>query len=209
MFTSLVEYDEYLKKNESLALKTLNEHKKILENNINSFNGHIIKHLDNMTFVEFHSATDAVNSAIAIHLKLKKENSTNPATYQMNLKIGIHMGEVYEKDNDLFGEGVNLAARVQAIAKPGGTVTTQAIYNSIRSEKNILVRDMGRVHLKNIKEPERIFKIYSSKEEYDKESQSELTGKLIKKDIDLVDRKKRNKKRIIYRDNIFKKFRNS
>ena len=70
------------------------------------------------------------------------------------------------------------------------TVTTQAIYNSIRSEKDILVRDMGRVHLKNIKEPERIFKIYSYQEEYDKESELELTKKLIKKDIDLVDRKK-------------------
>ena len=196
MFTHLVEYDQYLKKDESLALKVLNEHKELIHANINSFNGNIIKHLDNMTFIEFYSATDAVNCAIAIHLNLKKENSTNPATYQMNLKIGIHMGEVYEKDNDLFGEGVNLAARVQAVAKPGGTVTTQAIYNSIRSEENILVRDMGRVHLKNIKEPERVFKVYNSRDEYDKETESELTGKLIRKDIDLVDRKKEIKQEL-------------
>ena len=196
MFTQLVEYDDYLKKDESLALKLLNNHKEILETNIKAYNGNIIKYLDNMTFIEFYSATDAVRCAIATHLNLKKENSINPPTYQMNLKIGIHMGEVYEKDNDLFGEGVNLAARVQAVAKPGGTVTTQAIYNSIRSEKDILVRDMGRVHLKNIKEPERIFKIYSYQEEYDKESELELTKKLIKKDIDLVDRKKEIKKEL-------------
>ena len=69
------------------------------------------------------------------------ENSQNPETFQMNLKIGIHMGEVYEKKGDLFGEGVNLAARIEPLAKYGGTVTTQAVYNSIRSEKNIFIRD--------------------------------------------------------------------
>ena len=106
------------------------------------------------------------------------------------------MGEVYEKDNDLFGEGVNLAARVQAIAKPGGTVTTQAIYNSIRSEDHNFVRDMGRVNLKNIKEPERVFKIYNDEIEYNKETQEELTQKLIRKDIQLVDRKIETKKEL-------------
>ena len=194
MFTSLVEYDEYLKKDEKYAIKVLNEHKKLLNKSIKDYKGNIIKYLDNMCFIEFYSATDAVNCAIAIHHSFKKENSQNPDTFQMNLKIGIHMGEVYEKDNDLFGEGVNLAARVQALAKPSGTVTTQAIYNSIRSEENIFVRDMGRVNLKNIQEPERVFKIYNNEIEYNKETEKELTSKLIKKDIDLVDRKIDKKK---------------
>ena len=189
MFTYLVEYDDYLKKDESHAIKVLNEHKKILKDNITPYRGKIIKHLDNMSFVEFFSATDAVNSAIKIHLKFKKENSQNPSTFQMNLKIGIHMGEVYEKNNDLFGEGVNLAARVQALAKPGGTVTTHAIYNSIRSEENIFVRNMGRVQLKNIKEPERVFKIYTSKGEYNKENREDLKAKLVKANVNLVGRK--------------------
>ncbi len=196
MFTYLVEYDEYLKDDESHAIKVLNESKKSLKNNIEDYNGKIIKYLDNMSFIQFFSATDAVNCAIAIHSDLKGENSQNPDTFQMNLKIGIHMGEVYEKNNDLFGEGVNLAARVQAIAKPGGTVTTQAIYNSIRSEDNIFVRDMGRVNLKNIKEPERIFKIYNDEIEYNKETDEELTDKLIRKDIQLVDRKIETKKEL-------------
>lgn len=189
MFTSLVEYDEYIKKDEQYGIKVLNEHKKVLSNTVKQYSGNIIKYLDNMCFIEFYSATDAVSCAIAIHNSFKVENSQNPDTFQMNLKIGIHMGEVYEKDNDLFGEGVNLAARVQALAKPSGTVTTQAIYNSIRSEENIFVRDMGRVNLKNIQEPERIFKIYNNETEYNKETDKELTSKLIRKNIDLVDRK--------------------
>ena len=72
--------------------------------------------------------------------------------------------------------------------------TTQAIYNSIRSEENIFVRDMGRVQLKNIKEPERAFKIYTSKGEYNKENSEELTNKLVKADVNLVDRKAEFKK---------------
>ena len=68
MFTYLVEYDDYLKKDEDHAIKVLNEHKKILKDNIKPYRGKIIKHLDNMSFVEFFSATDAVNSAIKIHL---------------------------------------------------------------------------------------------------------------------------------------------
>ena len=85
---------------------------------------------------------------------------------------------------------------MQAIAKPGGTVTTQAIYNSIRSEEHIFVRDMGRVHLKNIKEPERVFKIYNDEIEYNKETDDELKEKLIKKDVKLVDRKIETKKEL-------------
>ena len=193
MFTQLVEYNNFIQDDEPLAVKLLNEHKKILSKVLKSYNGKIVKHLDAMTFIEFFSATDAVNAAINIHNKLKKVNSQNPETFQMNLRIGIHMGEVYEKNNDLFGEGVNLAARVEAIAKPGGTVTTQAIYNSIRSEENIYVRDMGRVTLKNIKEPERVFKIYNDENEYNKETQEDLTEKLVRKNISLVDKKVRDK----------------
>jgi len=196
MFTYFVEYDEYLKDNENHAIKVLNESKRILKDDVKKYNGSIVKYLDNMSFIQFSSATDAVNCAIAIHSNFKSENSQNPDTFQMNLKIGVHMGEVYEKDNDLFGEGVNLAARVQAIAKPGGTVTTQAIYNSIRSEEHIFIRDMGRVHLKNIKEPERVFKIYNDEIEYNKETDDELQEKLVKKDIKLVDRKIETKKEL-------------
>jgi len=193
MFTHLVEYDDYNKTDENLAISLLKEHDTILSKIIKSYNGRIVKHMDNKIFAEFISATDAVRCSINIHSILRKTNSQNPDTFQMNVRIGIHMGEVHEKNKDLFGEGVNLAARIEPLAKYGGTVTTQAVYNSIRSEKDIFIRDMGRVLLKNIKEPERIFKIYIDKIEYSKESSSELTEKLIKKGVKLADKVKADK----------------
>ena len=205
MFTHLVEYDEY-KEDEKLSVELLKEHDKVLSKVIEKYNGRIVKHMDNKIFGEFVSATDAVRCSINIHNTLKKVNSQNPDTFQMNVRIGIHMGEVYEKKGDLFGEGVNLAARIEPLAKYGGTVTTQAVYNSIRSEKDIHVRDMGRVLLKNIKEPERVFKIYIDKIEKSKETADELTEKLIKKGVQLFDKVKKEKS-FIYFCFILEKFR--
>ena len=160
MFSKFVQFENYLSEDESFAVKILADHDKILESEVDKNNGRIIKNIDEMVFAEFVSATDAIQSSINIHSELMKYNQTNSDTNQIDVKIGIHMGEVYEKEGDLFGDGVNIASRIQPIAEKGGTVTSQAVYNAIRSDKNIFVRDMGRVSLKNIKEPERVFKVY-------------------------------------------------
>ena len=188
MFSKFVEFEKYLAEDESFAVKILSDNDKYLDEQINNHSGRVIKHIDETVFVEFASSTDAVNCAIAIHNALLKHNSQNSESYQINSKIGIHMGEVYEKDGDLFGDGVNLASRIQPIAKTAGTVTSQAVYNTIRSDKNIFVRDMGRVSLKNIKEPERVFKIYLDETEFNKETDEQLKEKLISKGVNLVDR---------------------
>ena len=188
MFSKFVEFERYLAEDESFAVKILSDHDKYIDEQINYYSGRVIKHIDETAFIEFISSTDAVNCAIAIHNTLLKHNSQNSDSYQINVKIGIHMGEVYEKDGDLFGDGVNLASRIQPIAKKGGTVTSQSVYNAIRSDKNIFVRDMGRVSLKNIKEPERVFKIYLDETEFNKETDEQLKEKIISKGINLVDR---------------------
>ena len=161
-------------------MKILADHDKILESVVNKYNGHIIKNIDEMVFAEFPASTDAVNCSLNIHDLFKKENSQNPDTYQINAKIGIHMGEVHEKDGDLFGDGVNLAARIQPLSKKDGTVCTQSVYNAIRNDANIYLRDMGRISLKNIKEPERVFKVYEDENAYNSETSRDLTEKLIK-----------------------------
>jgi len=194
MFTRLVEYEKYLKDDKKLALDLLKEHETIISKDIDDFSGNIIKFMDDTMFAEFRSATDAVRCAISIHKNFQIINGENPDTFQMNMKIGIHMGEVYEKDGDLFGEGVNLAARVQQISSKGSTITTQAVYNSIRSEKDILTRDIGRVVLKNIKEPERLFKIYNDEIEFNKETPTELTDKLVESGVKLFDRSSEKEK---------------
>ena len=189
MFCKFDDYDSYVNSDKKLAVKILGDYDKVVNKNVENFNGRIIKHINETVFAEFLSSTDAVECSLAIHYEFKKENSQNPDTYQIHAKSGIHMGEVHEKEGDLFGDGVNLAARIQPIAQKDGTVCSQSVYNAIRSDNNIFVRDMGRVSLKNIKEPERVFKIYQDENSYKKESPDELKEKLISAGVDLFDRK--------------------
>ena len=189
MFCKFVDYDKYVQNDKKLAIKIFSDYDSVITKNVKKFSGRLIKNINETVFAEFPSSTDAVRCAISIHYNFKKENSQNPDTYQIHGKIGIHMGEVYEKKGDLFGDGVNLAARIQPIAETDGTVCTQSVYNAIRSDNTIFLRDMGRIALKNIQDPERVFKIYKDKNEFNKETASELTEKLIEAGVDLFDRK--------------------
>ena len=175
MFCKFDEYDKYVSNDKKIAAKILNDYDAIVNDKVNDFNGRIIKHINETIFAEFPSSTDAVNCSLAIHYTFKKENSQNPDVYQINAKIGIHMGEVHEKDGDLFGDGVNLAARIQPISEKDGTVCTQSVYNAIRNDANIYLRDMGRISLKNIKAPARVFKVYEDETAYNSETSKERT----------------------------------
>ena len=189
MFTSLVDYQKLSKKDSKLALEILGEHDKILLNSIKKSDGSIIKHINESIFAEFPSATDASNAAINIQKSLKEANDINPKDFQIEVGIGIHMAEVYEEDGDLFGDGINLAARIKSVAYKSEILTTQAIYNSIRSEKDMYVRDIGRVVLKNIQDPERIFKVYHNKSHFDSETLDSIIHDMQERGISFFDYK--------------------
>jgi class 3 adenylate cyclase/TolB-like protein/Tfp pilus assembly protein PilF len=190
MFTGLANYSQLVKKDKKLALEILTEHDKILSKIIKANYGNIIKHINEAIFIEYPSATDATGCALQIQDKLKKFNATSPKDFQINIGIGIHMAEVYEEDGDLFGDGINLAARMKSVAAANEIFTTQAVYNSIRSEKNIYVKDIGRVVLKNIKDPERIFKIYNNKVDFESEPLDILINQMKERGVDFFDYKK-------------------
>ena len=189
MFTGLANYSQLVKKDKSLALEILSEHDKILSEIINSNYGNIIKHINESIFIEYPSATDATECALEIQKKLKIFNASSPKDFQINVGIGIHMAEVYEEDGDLFGDGINLAARIKSVSSANEIFTTQAVYNSIRSEKHIHIKDIGRVVLKNIKDPERIFKVYNSKIESKSESIDSLIKTMKERGVEFFDYK--------------------
>ena len=190
MFTSLIKYPDLVKKDKKLALEILNEHDTLLSKIIDSYYGNIIKHINESIFIEFPSATDATNCGLEIQNQLKTFNDESPKDFQINVGMGIHMSEVYEEDGDLFGDGINLAARVKSLASENEILTTQAVYNSIRSEKNIHIKDIGRVVLKNIQDPERVFKVYNNKVHFDSESLDALINNMKKRGVEFFDYKK-------------------
>lgn len=187
MFTGLANYSQLVKKDKGLALEILSEHDKILTEIINNNYGTIIKHINESIFIEYPSATDSTRCALQIQKKLKKFNSSSPKDFQINVGIGIHMAEVYEEEGDLFGDGINLAARMKSISSANEIFTTQAVYNSIRSEIDIYVKDVGRVVLKNIKDPERIFKVYNNKIDFESESIDILMNQMKERGVEFYD----------------------
>ena len=190
MFTGLANYPQLVKQDKKLALEILSEHDKMLTEIIQANYGNIIKHINEAIFIEFPSATDATAAALQIQEKLKKFNAGSPKDFQINVGIGMHMAEVYEEDGDLFGDGINLAARIKSVASGNEIFTTQAVYNSIRSEKNIYVKDIGRVVLKNIKDPERIFKVYNTKVDFESESLDSLINQMKSRGVEFFDYQK-------------------
>ena len=196
MFTGLANYPQLVKKDKKLALEILSEHDKILTEIIQANYGNIIKHINEAIFIEFPSATDATTTALKIQLKLKNFNAGSPKDFQINVGIGMHMAEVYEEDGDLFGDGINLAARIKSVASANEILTTQAVYNSIRSEKDIYVKDIGRVVLKNIKDPERIFKVYNNKIDFESESLDAVINQMRERGIEFFDYKQTSNQKI-------------
>ena len=194
MFTGLTNYPMLVKQDKQLSLEIIEEHDKILTKIIKSFYGNIIKHINESIFIEFPSATDATRCALEIQNKLKRFNSSSPKDFQINVGIGIHMAEVYEENGDLFGDGINLAARIKSVSSSDEIFTTQAVYNSIRSEKDIYVKDIGRVVLKNINDPERIFKVYKNKTDYDSETLDGIINKMKERGVSFFDYKESQSK---------------
>ena len=114
MFTDMVGYSRISSKDESNALKLLEEHNNILLLLINEHGGNVIKFIGDSIFAEFKNSTEAVNSALAIQKKIKKRNKQSKKNDRFEVRIGLHMGKFVVKDDDLFGNDVNLGSRYRS-----------------------------------------------------------------------------------------------
>jgi TolB-like protein/class 3 adenylate cyclase len=115
--------------------------------------GRIVKTTGDGVLVEFASAVDAVRSSADVQRKMSEYNRALPQDQRIDLRIGIHIGDIIIDDSDIFGDGVNIAARLEAIAEPGGVCISDDAHRQIRGKVDIVFDDMGLQSLKNIAEP--------------------------------------------------------
>ena len=109
--------------------------------------------------VEFASAVDAVRSAIEVQRGMAEQNAGASQDKRIEFRIGIHVGDIIIDDNDIFGDGVNIAARLENIAEPGGICMSDDAYRQIRGKVDTAFEDMGSQTLKNIAEPMRAWRM--------------------------------------------------
>jgi adenylate cyclase len=120
--------------------------------------GRIVKRTGDGALVEFHSVVDAVRCAIELQNGMVERNAGLPPDRRMELRIGVHLGDVVEEaDGDLMGDGVNTAARLEGIAEPGGVYLSEDAYRQVREKLKHEFVDLGEKALKNIARPIRVY----------------------------------------------------
>lgn len=159
MFTDMVGFSALTQRNEALALELLAEHRDILRPYFDKHDGIEIETAGDSFFVEFNSAVEAVNCAIEIQRTLDDRNKSDIPGREILLRIGIHIGDVVHMDNHVHGDGVNIAARLEPKASPGGICISEDVARQIRNKIEYPVVQQADEKLKNISMPIDIFHI--------------------------------------------------
>jgi TolB-like protein/Flp pilus assembly protein TadD len=159
MFTDMVGYSAMSQKNEALALELLELHRVLLRKIFNDYSGIEIKTIGDAFLVEFASALDAVNCSIEIQQKLQEYIQSSSEERKIFLRIGIHMGDVVNRDGDIYGDGVNIASRIEPLAKPGGICISENVAREVQNKLKVPMEKMGKQELKNIELPMEIYQI--------------------------------------------------
>jgi adenylate cyclase len=121
--------------------------------------GRLVKSTGDGLLAEFASAVDAVRCAVAVQDGMRSRNADVPQHRRIEFRIGVNLGDVIVQDDDLFGDGVNVAARLEGLAEPGGICISDLVYRSIRSKLDLSFDDLGAQRLKNIGDPVHAFRI--------------------------------------------------
>jgi len=141
------------------TLRTLTAYRVIIDRLIASHRGRIFNTAGDSVLVDFASAVDAVQCATAVQEAITKENSSRPAGEQMRFRIGIHVGDIIVQGDNLFGDAVNVAARLEALAEPGGICVSGAVRDHIGTKLALGFVDLGEQEVKNIAQPIRAYRI--------------------------------------------------
>jgi adenylate cyclase len=155
----VAEYSRLMGLDEVGTLRKLQAYRAILDRLIAARRGRIFNTAGDSVVADFASAVEAVECAIAVQQEIAKENEKRPIDEQMRFRIGIHLGDVIVEGENLFGDGVNIAARLQALAEPGGICLSGAVRDQIGARLPVALTALGEQRVKNIAEPLRAFRI--------------------------------------------------
>jgi len=159
MFTDIAGYTRMTQADEAEALTLLEEHRSLLRPIISNHSGIEVKTIGDAFLVEFKSALDAVTCGVEMQRKMAERNSTVPESRRVQIRIGIHLGDVVHGSGDVYGDAVNVASRVEPLAEPGGVCISQQVYDNIRNKTDLQIAKMGEVELKNVELPMAVYSV--------------------------------------------------
>ena len=157
-----VGYSGQMGQDEEGTVRVLSAHRAVIDGIIAFHNGRILSTAGDSVLAEFSSVVEAVRCAVEIQDALRTRNDALPESRRMLFRIGVNLGDVMVKNDDLLGDGVNVAARLEGIAEPGGICISSSVYDQITGKLDLGFLDIGEQNLKNITRPIRVFRISGS-----------------------------------------------
>ena len=157
MFTDIVGYTALTQEDESSTMQMLEDHRRLLRPYFTSHGGREVKTIGDAFLVEFGSALDAVLCAIAIQNMMHDRKVARGG--MLSLRIGVHVGDVIESGNDILGDAVNIASRIQPLAEPGGVCISGPVYEQVKNKLQYSLDKITTPHLKNVREPVDVYKV--------------------------------------------------
>ncbi len=155
MFTDLAGFSAVMDRNEAEGLKIIRKNRELHQSAIENHGGQLLKEMGDGMLATFHSALESVRCAMEIQDQAKEQNLELP------IRIGLHLGDINIENEDIFGDGVNVASRLQSMADPGGIYISESIHNAIHSQPDLQSKYLGEIRLKNIAEPVRTYALQS------------------------------------------------
>ncbi len=159
MFTDIVGFSRQMGADEARMLRLLEIHNQVVQQAVIEYHGHVIKTIGDAFLVDFPSVVHAVQCAQRIQAQFRTHNAEQEATEQIHVRIGIHLGDIMQRDGDVFGDGVNIASRLQGLAEPDTICLSDMVYRDVAKKVDLgTVVSLGRPKLKNIAER---FQVYA------------------------------------------------
>ncbi len=162
MAADIAEYSRLVAEDEEETLRRLASYRSVTDDFIQKASGRIFNTAGDAVLAEFPSAVDAIRCAIDIQESLRTRNLAYPPSRQMKFRIGITVGDVVERDNDLLGDAVNIAARLEGLAEPGGICVSHSVYEQVSNKISVRFADIGEQQVKNIPRPVRAYMVSMS-----------------------------------------------
>jgi adenylate cyclase len=163
MAADVVGYSRLMGIDESGTLATLTSHlKHLIQPCVAEHGGRVIKTMGDGLLAEFPSVVDAVQCAVTFQEGMVERNAKTPIDQRIEFRIGINLGDVIVQDDDVFGDGVNVAARLEGLAEPGGICVSDMVHQGVRSKLEMTFDDLGLQRVKNIGDPIRVFQVHRS-----------------------------------------------
>ncbi len=152
-------YSRLMEQDEVTTLEALSAHRGLTDSSIERFNGRITGTAGDSVLAEFASVVDAVDCAVEMQRAIAAASENTPSERRLLFRIGINVGDVMMKDGDIFGDGVNVAARLESLADPGGICVSRGVRDHLRKHSTLVFEDLGEQSVKNIAQAIRAFRV--------------------------------------------------